>query len=64
MKNENLKNNLTQTQISCMTSFTRDGTVDMKNKKPYRTPKQKIEAQSSAKKSQGRWISSAPVSYH
>jgi len=40
-------------------------TVDMSNKKPYRTAAQKAEARKTAVRCEdGAWRSTAPVSYH
>ena len=34
------------------------------NRKPYRTASQKAEARRTAKLVDGRWVSSAPVTFH
>lgn len=47
-----------------VTSFTRTGKLDMTNRKPFRTASQKAEAQRTAVKVNGTYVSSAPVSYH
>lgn len=49
---------------SCPTSYTRTGKLDMQNRKPFRTTAQKYEARQNAKMVDGRYVSSAPVSYH
>lgn len=36
----------------------------MTNRKPYRTAMQKAEARAAARLIDGRYVSSAPVSYH
>ena len=47
------------------TKLTRDGELDMSNRKPFRTKAQKKLAKSNAyKDDRGVWHSSAPVSYH
>lgn len=47
------------------TSYTRTGVLDMKNRKPYRTPAQKALARELAEKTKnGSYTSRAPVSYH
>lgn len=47
------------------TQFTRTGTVNTHNRKPYRTVAQKAEARRLAVKGKdGAWRSTAPVSYH
>ncbi len=56
---------LNQSQIACMTGATRDGTMNMENRKPYRTKAQKAEAKAKAGKSQdGVFRSIVPRSYH
>lgn len=56
---------LTNIQIACQTKFTREGVRDMKNRKPFRTKRQKQAARDMAVKCQdGAWRSAAPVSYH
>ncbi len=56
---------LNQSQIACMTGLTRDGTINMENRKPYRTKAQKAEAKAKAGKSQdGAFRSMVPRSYH
>ena len=48
-----------------MTDLTRLGTMNMKNRKPYRTASQKAAARSNAVRCEdGAWRSNAPVSYH
>lgn len=56
--------NLTVTQIACRTNLTKNGVRDMKNRKPFRTAAQKRDAAKDAQKIDGRWVSSARVSYH
>lgn len=46
------------------TSYTRTGKIDMQNRKPFRTAAQKAEARRTARLVDGRYVSSAPVSYH
>lgn len=46
------------------TNYTRTGKLDMLNRKPFRTASQKAEASRTAKLVDGRYVSSAPVSYH
>lgn len=46
------------------TAFTRTGKLNMLNRKPYRTASQKAEARRTARIVDGRYVSSAPVSYH
>ena len=47
------------------TQFTRTGTRNMQNRKPYRTAQQKELACRTARKCEdGAWRSSAPVSFH
>lgn len=48
------------------TSFTREGKLDMTNRKPFRTRQQKKMARESARRDPktGTWKSSAPVSFH
>ncbi len=46
------------------TSFTRNGKLNMTNRKPFRTPAQKAEARRTADKVNGTYVSPAPVSYH
>lgn len=46
------------------TAFTRTGKVNMQNGKPYRTASQKAAARSTARLVAGRYVSSAPVSFH
>lgn len=46
------------------TQKTRTGTVDMKNKKPFRSAKLKEIAKQNAKKVDGTWVSNTPVQYH
>ncbi|MBO6542326.1 MAG: hypothetical protein JJ939_11575 [Alphaproteobacteria bacterium] len=46
------------------TQLTREGTRNMLNRKPYRTKAQREVARLTARKVDGRWVSSAPVSYH
>lgn len=56
---------VTATQMNCMTNLTRTGVLSMQNRKPFRTARQKEEAQRTAtKRSDGAWRSDAPVSYH
>jgi hypothetical protein len=49
---------------SNQTQLTRDGTRNMLNRKPFRTKAQREVAIHTARKVDGRWVSSAPVSYH
>ncbi len=59
------QNLLTPTQIQCLTKFSREGQIDMENKKPYRTKSQKENAKQQARKDDdGTYRSTAPVSYH
>lgn len=37
---------------------------DFTNRKPYRTAAQKAEARRTARKVEGRWVSSAPITRH
>ncbi len=47
------------------TKFTRTGTIDRRNYKPYRTPEQKALARSLAVKESGRYIAAGvPRSCH
>jgi hypothetical protein len=46
------------------TAFTRTGKHNMLNRKPYRTASQKARARATARLVDGRYVSSAPVSYH
>jgi len=46
------------------TKYTRTGERDMTNRKPYRTAAQKAEARQYALLKDGRYVSSAPVTYH
>ena len=47
------------------TKLTREGVLDMSNRKPFRTAAQKKMARESAKRDdRGIYRSSAPVSYH
>lgn len=55
---------LTPIQIVCQTQLTKKGERNMKNRKPFRTAAQKREAQRNAWKIDGRWVSSANVSFH
>jgi hypothetical protein len=41
-----------------------DSSRNMTNRKPYRTALQKQDARDAAKKVDGAWVSSAPVSHH
>jgi hypothetical protein len=51
--------------LAHQTGSSRTGQVDMKNRKPFRTAKQKALARETATKgADGAWRSSAPVSYH
>ena len=61
---EGIRIRLTATQIACQTQYTRKGSVDMMNKKPYRTAQQKMLARKTAYKLDGRYVSPAPRSYH
>lgn len=45
------------------TSLTRGGKLNMANRKPYRTPEQQNEARAAAVLKDGRYVSSAPVSF-
>ncbi|GEM_PF-2173970 len=45
------------------TTMTRTGQRNMANRKPYRTAEQQYEAKQSAVLLDGRYVSSAPVSY-
>jgi hypothetical protein len=47
-----------------VTSYTRTGTLDLTNRKPFRTARQKEEARRTAEKVDGTWKSSAPKSFH
>jgi uncharacterized protein YcgI (DUF1989 family) len=46
------------------TAFTRTGKINMHNRKPYRTAAQQHEARRTATLVDGRYVSSAPVSFH
>lgn len=46
------------------TAFSRTGTRDMQNRKPYRTAAQKAAARANAVQVNGTWVANAPVSYH
>ena len=46
------------------TKFTREGVRDMTNRKPYRTAAQKVVAKQKVRIVDGRYVSSAPVSFH
>lgn len=48
---------------SHQTKMTRTGERDMTNRKPYRTAAQKAEARATARLVNGRYVSSAPVSF-
>lgn len=51
--------------LAYATQMTRDGKVNMSNRKPYRTKAQKAEARETAYKTKdGYYHSPAPVSYH
>jgi len=58
------KGSLTETQIACQTQYTKTGQRSMKNGKPFRTKVQKVEAKRLAYKVDGRWVSTAPVTYN
>lgn len=45
------------------TALTRTGKLDMTNRKPYRTEAQQAEARNNAVLKDGRYVSSAPVSF-
>jgi hypothetical protein len=47
-----------------VTQYTRTGTVDLTNRKPFRNEAQKEEARKKAVKVNGTWVSEAPVSFH
>lgn len=57
-------NLLNASQRACMTKFTREGVLDMTNKKPYRTKEQKRAARKDAFQTNGTFYSGAPRSYH
>jgi len=60
--NQNLLN---ASQISCLTQFSRNGTLNMDNRKPYRTKEQKKMAKASAVLCEdGTYRSTAPTSEH
>lgn len=46
------------------TAYTRTGKLNMQNRKPYRTASQRQEARRTASLVTGRYVSSAPVSFH
>lgn len=46
------------------TAFTRTGKLNMQNRKPYRTASQRADARATARLYNGRYVSSAPVSFH
>lgn len=51
--------------IACATSFTRTGKLDLTNRKPFRTARQKADARANAYKAEdGTWRSTAPISRH
>lgn len=59
------KKNNVPAHLAHQTNFTRTGKLDLTNRKPYRTVKQKAEASRTAVRCEdGAWRSSAPVSYH
>lgn len=49
--------------LAYQTKFTRTGERDTTNRKPYRTAAQKYAARQDARLVDGRYVSSAPVSY-
>jgi len=53
-----------QPHTAYKTKYTRTGERDMTNRKPYRTAAQKSEARQYALLKDGRYVSSAPVTYH
>lgn len=56
---------LTDTQIMCQTQLTKEGRLNMKNRKPFRTLKQKAIAKGNYYKTEnGNFASSAPVSFN
>lgn len=55
---------LNASQRSCLTRFTKEGVLDMSNKKPYRTKAQKAAARKDAFEANGTHYSSAPRSFH
>lgn len=46
------------------TQFSRTGDLNMHNRKPFRTPKQKELARANARVEAGRFVTEAPVSMH
>lgn len=46
------------------TQFSRTGDLNMHNRKPFRTPKQRELARANARVEAGRFVSDAPVSMH
>jgi len=56
---------MTEPHKAYQTSFTKTGTLNMKNRKPYRTAFQKELAKQKARKCEdGAYRSTAPVTYH
>ena len=56
---------MTEPHKAYQTSFTKTGTLNMKNRKPYRTASQKeLAKQKSRKCEDGAYRSTAPVTYH
>lgn len=53
----------TRPETAHQTQYTRTGTRDMANRKPYRTAAQKEEARRTARLVDGRYVSGSPVSY-